>query len=129
MSDSESCPRRGSLFSIRTAYRQLQHTSLGALQDGISNESAGLKNLDADQFALSWDNSVWNEGAGESNSDSRSSGVALSFAVADEFVVMRIAQLLEAGQLTEAVTRALEKWRGNGGCIALCVLGERLEQV
>src|SRR5439155_4316002 len=40
------------LFSNRTAYRQLQHAAQSGLQDGISNESAGLKNLDTNQFAL-----------------------------------------------------------------------------
>src|SRR5438093_1865068 len=38
------------LFSNRTAYRQLQHAAQSGLQDGISNESAGLKDLDTNQF-------------------------------------------------------------------------------
>ncbi len=40
------------LFSNRTAYRQLQHAAQSGLQDGISNESAGLKDLDTNQFVL-----------------------------------------------------------------------------
>src|SRR5205809_7522744 len=40
------------LFSNRTAYRQLQHAAQSGLQDGTSNESAGLKDLDTNQFVL-----------------------------------------------------------------------------
>src|SRR3970040_1411579 len=58
-----------------------------------------------------WDGSVWNEGSGERNPERRPSGVSLPFEVADEFAVMRIAELIEAGQLTDAIKRTLEKWK------------------
>jgi len=76
-----------------------------------------------------WDNSVWNQGGDERNSESHPSGVALSFEVADEFVVMRIAQLIEARQLTKVATRTLEKWKGNGGCRALIEWVDRLKEI
>ena len=76
-----------------------------------------------------WDGSVWNEGSGERNPERRPSGVALPFEVADELAVMRIAELTEAGQLTDTIKRTLEKWKGNGGCFALTQVGERMSRM
>lgn len=76
-----------------------------------------------------WDDSVWNESSGEATAETHPSGVAVPFEVADEFVVMRIAELIEARQLTQVVTRAMEKWKGNGGCYALVRLADRLKQL
>ena len=47
------------------------------------------------------------------------SGVALPVAVMDEFVVMRFAELLQAGEVDAAVDRALRNHDGNFGCAAL----------
>lgn len=76
-----------------------------------------------------WDDSVWNGGSRGGKADERPSGVAVPFEIADEFMVMRIAQLMEAHQLTEVVTRAIEKWKGNGGCYALTQLGDRVKRL
>lgn len=57
------------------------------------------------------------------------SGVAIPFEVMDEFVVMSIAQLIKTKELTKVVTRATEKWEGNGGCCALRQLADRLRQL
>lgn len=76
-----------------------------------------------------WDDSVWNEGSGGGKGEVQPSGVAVPLQVADEFVVMRVAQLIESRQLTDVVTRTVEKWEGNGGCCALTQLGARLKQL
>lgn len=82
----------------------------------------------------SWDESVWSEarrGAEkvEDRSEALASGVGIPLAIADEFAVMRFAQLLEEGQLDGVIKRAIEKWSGNGGCIALSELGDRLAEL
>ena len=74
-----------------------------------------------------WDDSVWNESS-RGNGESRPSGVALPFEVADEFVIMRIAQIMDARQLTSVINRTIKKWEGNGGCRALTQLSERLKR-
>jgi hypothetical protein len=74
-----------------------------------------------------WDESVWNGAQGdEGESEALPSGVAIPLGIADEFAVMRTAQLLTEGQLEEVVKRTIEKWNGNGGCIALAGVAERL---
>jgi len=47
------------------------------------------------------------------------SGVQITEEIADEFAVMRVAELLAMGELSGAVQRALSKWSGNFGCHAL----------
>jgi len=63
-----------------------------------------------------WDKTGWHDSSMRAKA---ASGVALPHDVADEFVVMRLAQMLDEGCLTDAVARAVGKWRGNGGCHAL----------
>jgi hypothetical protein len=50
-------------------------------------------------------------------------------AVLDEFVVMRLAEMLQEGEAREAVSRAISKWGGNGGCLALNNYAEQLEAI
>lgn len=80
-----------------------------------------------------WDKSVWNESAGRDRDAGKTqtppSGVAVPFDVLDEFVVMRIAKLLECQELTRVVTRTIEKCNGNGGCYALTRLGDALKRL
>lgn len=47
------------------------------------------------------------------------SGVQICHEIADEFAVMRVAELLATGTLAATVDRALAKWAGNLGCRAL----------
>jgi hypothetical protein len=61
-----------------------------------------------------WAKSGWVEDRGE-----EASGVALPLEVVDELVVMRLAELVEAGAFAAAVERALSRHGGNGGCVAL----------
>ncbi|MSQ48137.1 MAG: hypothetical protein EXR78_07080 [Deltaproteobacteria bacterium] len=63
----------------------------------------------------SWDDAVW-------NSPDRAPGaygVALPQVVADEYVVMRMAEMLNEGCVVTAIEQALRKFSGNGGCLAL----------
>ncbi|MBM4297797.1 MAG: hypothetical protein FJ143_08660 [Deltaproteobacteria bacterium] len=62
-----------------------------------------------------WDQAGWHD----PNSTGNPSGVALPQAIADEYVVMRMAEMIDEGCVTVAIEHALEKFRGNGGCIAL----------
>jgi len=63
----------------------------------------------------SWDEAVWNN-PGQAPG---ASGVALPQAVANEYVVMRMAELLDEGCVVAAIEQALRKFSGNGGCLAL----------
>jgi hypothetical protein len=49
----------------------------------------------------------------------KASGVQIPEVVADEFAVMRVAELLAMGNLPNVIERALGKWSGNFGCRAL----------
>lgn len=84
-----------------------------------------------------WDQSGWYTGVTgkepldeeESDSAVKPSGVMISESVLDEFVMMRLAQMIEEGKALEAVKRAISKWSGNGGCIALNKYAAQLEAV
>ncbi len=47
------------------------------------------------------------------------SGVQISEQVADQFAVMRFAELLKSGEAHAAIEQALAQWAGNFGCVAL----------
>ena len=76
-----------------------------------------------------WDDSGWNEDRDDNSGEVQPSGVMVPFDVVDEFVVMRVARLIETGKLTLAVNRAVEKWKNNGGCQALTQLADRLKHL
>lgn len=84
-----------------------------------------------------WDQSVWYTGVTgkeppdeeESDPGVKASGVMISESVLDEFVMMRLAQMIEERKELEAIKRASSKWSGNGGCIALNKYGAQLEAV
>lgn len=71
-----------------------------------------------------WDESSWVQGF-EAPTDRRSaafgrpSGVSVRQEVADEYVVMRLAELVATGRFEAAVERALANHAGNRGCQAL----------
>lgn len=70
-----------------------------------------------------WDQSVWYRGVTgkeprdeeEGDPDVKASGVMIPESVLDEFIVMRLAEMLQEGKAREAVSRAVSKWIGNGG--------------
>jgi hypothetical protein len=62
-----------------------------------------------------WDEAGWYD----PSLGSSSSGVALPQTIADEYVVMRMAEMLNEGGVNDAIEQALAKYRGNGGCFAL----------
>lgn len=74
-----------------------------------------------------WDESSWVQGF-EAPTDRRSaafgrpSGVSVRQKVADEYVAMRMAELVATGELTAAMDRALASHGGNSGCEALIEL-------
>ncbi len=71
-----------------------------------------------------WDESSWAQGF-EGPTDRRSaafglpSGVSVRQKVADEYVVMRMAELVATGEFSAAMDRALANHGGNSGCQAL----------
>lgn len=62
-----------------------------------------------------WKESGWSE----SHLDADASGVGIPLAVIDDFVAMRLAELVDSGVVEQVVDRALSRYHGNGGCIAL----------
>ena len=72
-----------------------------------------------------WDEAGWHDPARPTGA----SGVALPQRVADEYVVMRMAEMLDEGCVVAAIEQALEKYRGNGGCRALADHAEILREI
>ena len=62
-----------------------------------------------------WSDSGWASSNNKSQSVT-SSGVGIPNPVMDEFVLMRFAEIFEAGELKEVIDRALKNHHGNGGC-------------
>ena len=81
-----------------------------------------------------WDQSVWYTGiTGKEPSDEeegdpnvKASGVMIAESVLDKFVVMRLTEMIQERKGREAVKRAISKWSGNGGCLALDKCAEQL---
>jgi hypothetical protein len=82
-----------------------------------------------------WDQSVWYTGvtgkepSGEEEGDPnvKASRVMVPESVLDEFVVMRLTEMIQDRKGREAVKRAISKWSGNGGCLALEKCAEQLD--
>jgi hypothetical protein len=82
-----------------------------------------------------WDQSIWYTGVTgkepsddkEGDPDERASGVMIPESVLDEFVVMRFAEMIQERKARKAVQRAISKWDGNGGCLALKKCAEQLD--
>jgi hypothetical protein len=81
-----------------------------------------------------WDQSVWYAGVTgkepngeeESDPDVKASGVKMPESLLDEFVVMRMAEMLQEGKARKAVECAISKWSGNEGRLALSKCAKRL---
>jgi hypothetical protein len=84
-----------------------------------------------------WDQSVWYTGVtgkelsdeDEGDPDERASGVMIAESVLGEFVVIRLAEMIQERKGREAAKRAISKWSGNGGCLALNKCAEQLDTV
>lgn len=84
-----------------------------------------------------WDQSVWYTSITgkepsdeeESDPDVKASGVMIPESVVDEFVAMRLAEMIQERKAREAVKHAISKWSGNGGCLALDKCAEQLDTV
>lgn len=69
-----------------------------------------------------WDDSLWacNEEDGSRHPGyENASGVSIPQETMDEYVMMRLAQIVESAQVAETIERAVSKWMGNVGCQAL----------
>jgi hypothetical protein len=84
-----------------------------------------------------WDQSVWYTGitgqepSGEEEGDPnvKAGGVMIPESLLDEFVVMRLAEMIQERKAREVVKRAISKWSGNGGCLALDKCAGQLDTV
>jgi hypothetical protein len=85
-----------------------------------------------------WEESGWGEhqleleqaaARSEANDATRPGGVSLRQEVADAYVMMRLAELIDEGRAVEAIDRALELGGGNFGCAALQERAARLREV
>jgi hypothetical protein len=75
-----------------------------------------------------WDEAVWSDDRNVSDkARPRASGVGIAEEVMDEFVMMRLAQMIEAGLVGDAIDRAVARGGGNFGCEALAKSGEKLK--
>ena len=75
-----------------------------------------------------WDESIW---AGDpvpaaERGASAPSGIGLSQEVVDEYVAMRLAELVAEGLLGTTIKRAVSNHGGNAGCAALVERGDAL---
>ena len=75
-----------------------------------------------------WDEAVWAINDSEKRHEDRvnASGVGILEGVMDEFVMMRLAQMLQDGLVKDAIDRAVARGGGNFGCEALAKNREAL---
>jgi hypothetical protein len=76
-----------------------------------------------------WQESSWIEGVQpttKSGDEVGPSGVGLDHAVADLYVVMRFAELVQQRRVREIAERAVSEYGRNGGCLALRALAPNL---
>lgn len=78
-----------------------------------------------------WDEAIWAVDEEEKRHEERTkaSGVGIPEKVMDEFVVMRLAQMVEENLVEDAIDRAIEHCGGNFGCDALSQTAESLKAV
>jgi len=70
-------------------------------------------------------NDGWSEMEAYSENSS-ASGVAIQESKADEFAVMRFAEIVQSGELASVVARTLSLWGGNSGSNALGEIANEL---
>lgn len=79
----------------------------------------------------SWDDSIWAHGVrnDRTGAGTRASGVALPLHVVDEFVAMRLAEIIDDKRLAAVIDRAVAVCGGNGGCHSLTAKAAALKAV
>lgn len=77
-----------------------------------------------------WDESGWaRDEDGRRHPDCQNaSGVSIPQSVADEYVVMRLAELVAEDRIFETIDRAVRDQQGNFGCKALQRMADRLKE-
>lgn len=73
-----------------------------------------------------WDDSGWGQNY-DTSEQIRASGVGINEITMDEFVMMRLAQMVERNLVDSAIDRAIEHGKGNGGCESLVKNAEGLK--
>ena len=78
-----------------------------------------------------WDEALWAMDDKDQRCEDRvkASGIGIAEAVMDEFVMMRLAQMLEEELVDGAIERAVAHSSGNFGCAALVQQREQLQAV
>jgi hypothetical protein len=78
-----------------------------------------------------WDEALWAIDESDQRREDRvnASGVSIPEAIMDEFVMMRLAQMVAEGLVDEVIDRAIARSSGNFGCDALVKKGEQLKAV
>jgi hypothetical protein len=78
-----------------------------------------------------WDAAIWAIDEREKRHEDRvnASGVGIPEEVMDEFVMMRLAQIVEEGLVDGVIARAVARSSGNFGCAALMKKSEQLKAV
>jgi hypothetical protein len=77
-----------------------------------------------------WDEAIWAIDESEKRHEDRlkASGVGILERVMDEFIVMRLAQMIEEGLAEAAIDRAVARGGGNFGCEVLAKNKEKLKE-
>ncbi len=78
-----------------------------------------------------WDEALWAIDESDKRREDRvtASGVSIPEAIMDEFVMMRLAQMVAEGLVDDAIDRAVAHSSGNFGCDALVKKREQLKAV
>jgi hypothetical protein len=78
-----------------------------------------------------WDQAGWAVDEDDKRSKDRleASGVGIPEKVMDEFVVMRLAQMIDEGTIGDAIDRAISHNGGNVGCMMLEKNAQKLKEV
>ena len=76
-----------------------------------------------------WDEAIWAIDEEEKRHENRlnASGVGIPEKKMDEFVVMRLAEMIKEGLVEETIDRTIEDYGGNFGCEALAKSAESLK--
>jgi hypothetical protein len=77
-----------------------------------------------------WDQAGWAVDEDDKRAKDRikASGVGIPEKIMDEFVVMRLAQMIDEGVINDAIDRAVSHNRGNAGCMTLEKNAQKLKE-
>ena len=93
------------------------------------NDGADVLHIWAADGYDGWDEAIWaiDEEGTRHKGRLNASGVGIPERKMDEFVMMRLSEMIEDGLVEEAIDRALESYSGNFGCEALSQTAESLK--